>query len=147
MQVIASPSGATRLRRRDACLRNVLRRDSLSLTTYCSRMSSCTTSPKSVIRICASACSLGARMTNVPSCRRIPNSSTVGTSDGIVAELAGPDAHEPVDRCGPDLAVADLAGAGSVADDLDHLVDVAGLGEYLDHDLRNEVDLVLVAAE
>ena len=34
-----------------------------------------------------------------------------------------------------------------VADDLDHLVDVAGLGEHLDHDLRNEVDLVLVAAE
>ena len=34
-----------------------------------------------------------------------------------------------------------------LADDVDDLVDVGGLDEHLDHDLRNELDLVLVAAE
>ena len=47
---------------------------------------------------------------------------TTGASDGFIAQLAGADPHQPVQVDGPDLAVADLAGAGRRGDQVDDLV-------------------------
>src|SRR5688572_7885386 len=44
-------------------------------------------------------------------------------SDRVLAGLAGPDADDLVDRGHEDLAVTDLAGAGRLGDQRDHLPD------------------------
>jgi hypothetical protein len=67
------------------------------------------------------------------------------TLEGVGTHLAGPDPEHLFDGRHPDLAVADLAGAGGLrerVDDTGHLLVVA---EDLDLDLGDEVDLVLGA--
>src|SRR3954471_12074766 len=77
-----------------------------------------------------------------PSGRAAPREAT-SSSDGVPAELAGPDADHLFHRLDPDLAVADLAGAGRLGDDVDDALDVLVLAQQLDAGLRDEVDLVL----
>src|SRR3954469_1667587 len=64
----------------------------------------------------------------------------------VVAEFARADADQAVERVGPDLAVADLAGAGGEGDDVGDLVGVARVAHDLDLDLGQEVDRVLRSA-
>ena len=52
-----------------------------------------------------------------------------GRSEGVVALLAGADAHDAIDRRDPHLAVTDLLGAGSGDDDVDDVI-----GEGVGHD-------------
>ncbi len=67
-------------------------------------------------------------------------------SQGVGAALAGPYADRLVDGNAPHLAVADLAGAGGLDDDLDQFLGVRVLDEDLDADLGDEVDGVFGAA-
>ena len=60
--------------------------------------------------------------------------------------FAGANADDFLDRLDPDLAVADGAGAGGIADDVDNYVDMfIGAAEGELH-LRARVDQQLVAA-
>src|SRR5258708_1315859 len=67
-------------------------------------------------------------------------------SDGVFALPAGADADGLAHRQDEDLAVADRAGLGGLADDRDHLVHQAIGHHDLDLDLGQEVDRVLRAA-
>src|SRR5690606_15792914 len=69
-----------------------------------------------------------------------------GRLEGFRPGLAGADADDGVDGHGPDLAVADLVGAGGLDDHVDDVVGVLGVDEDLDPQLGHQVDLVLGAA-
>src|SRR4030095_14825226 len=60
--------------------------------------------------------------------------------------FAGADAHSLLDRRDEDLAVADLAGAGGLADGVHGAFDLAVLDHQLDLDLGQEAHGVLGAA-
>src|SRR5690606_12243562 len=64
----------------------------------------------------------------------------------VGAALAGPHPDDRLDRGHPDLAVADLPGAGGLDDDVDDLVHGGVVHDDLDPHLRHEVDRVLGAA-
>src|SRR2546421_7842238 len=68
-------------------------------------------------------------------------------SQRVIAELASANAHQAVEVDGPDLAVTDLPGTRVGGDHIDDLVDVTALDDDFELDLRDELDLVLVAAE
>src|SRR5207248_2713822 len=61
----------------------------------------------------------------------------------VVAAFARADTHDVAKVVGPDLPVADPAGARRRGDDVHDLVDIGRLHEYLDPDLGNEVGGVL----
>src|SRR5690349_13709399 len=69
-----------------------------------------------------------------------------GSSEGVVAALAGADPDHVVDRDGPDLPVADPAGLGRLEDDVDDAAGVEVVDEHLDPHLRDEIHGVLRAA-
>src|ERR1039457_3113953 len=64
----------------------------------------------------------------------------------VLVDLAGADADGVLDRGDEDLAVADLAGLGSLDDGIDAAVGVAILDDNLDFHLGQEIDDVLGAA-
>src|SRR5689334_7105086 len=64
---------------------------------------------------------------------------------GVVPQLTGPDPHGLLDREDPELAVADLPGAGGVDDGRGDLLRVRIGDEHLDAGLREEVHGVLPA--
>src|SRR5829696_5540301 len=66
--------------------------------------------------------------------------------DRVGPHLARPDADDLTDVGDPDLAVADLAGAGSLDDRVDHALNLVVGDHDLDLHLRNEVHLVLGAS-
>src|SRR6476620_3038822 len=57
--------------------------------------------------------------------------SNGAVSDRVGTDLARADAHRQVDRLDPQLAVADLAGAGVVDDGVGHLLGLAVVGQHL----------------
>src|SRR3954471_12378120 len=63
--------------------------------------------------------------------------------DGVRPPLPRPDTDQFLDRCRPDLAVADLPGRRSLGDDLDHVVGVVVRDDHVEADLGDEVDGVL----
>src|SRR6185436_18562549 len=65
--------------------------------------------------------------------------------EGVWPHLAGADPHHAVDVGDPELAVADLAGAGGLRDRVHHAVHVVVVDDDLDPHLRDEVHLVLGA--
>src|SRR4029453_6886700 len=67
-------------------------------------------------------------------------------SERVASHLAGADAQRLLDAQHPDLAVADRAGAGTVDDRLEHVLDRAALGQDLAPRLGQQLDLVLGAA-
>src|SRR5690606_23025617 len=69
-----------------------------------------------------------------------------GGSKGVGVGLAGPDAHGFLDLVDEDLAVADLAGACSVGDGVDHLVGEVGRHGHLDLELGQEAHSIFGAA-
>ena len=71
--------------------------------------------------------------------------STAG-SNGVGAPFTGAHPDHGVDGADPHLAVTDLAGAGGLDDDVDHLVDGRVVDDDLDPHLRHEVDGVLRTA-
>src|SRR5699024_10514488 len=68
------------------------------------------------------------------------------SSEGIRPPFPGAHAHDGADVGGPDLAVADAAGAGGGEDEVDDGGLVVLLGQHLDLDLGDGVDRVLGAA-
>src|SRR5690242_9659410 len=68
------------------------------------------------------------------------------SSQCLRAELAGADADSLLDRCHENLAVADLAGAGGLADGVDHALDQRVLDHHLDLHFGQEAHGVLGAA-
>src|SRR5215469_5428847 len=69
--------------------------------------------------------------------------ASVRRSERVVVAFPGPDADHLLDRRNPDLAVADLAGAGRLDDGLGHPLGELLVDQYLDADLRDELDRVL----
>src|SRR2546430_13622145 len=69
-----------------------------------------------------------------------------GASEGVLAGLAGADAHDLLERRDEDLPVADLSGASRGLDGFDDLVDERVVDGGLDLDLGQEVHDVLGAA-
>src|SRR5512132_617937 len=67
------------------------------------------------------------------------------TLESVGTHLAGPDPEHLFDGRHPDLAVADLAGAGGLRERVDDAVHLLVVAKHLDLDLRDEVDLVLGA--
>src|SRR6185436_18300805 len=65
------------------------------------------------------------------------------TSERIRAALAGADPDDLLGLRDPDLAVADLAGAGGLLDGVDHALRLVLGHQHLDLHLGHEVDLVL----
>src|SRR5579871_2860099 len=80
---------------------------------------------------------------SLSSARRTRAAGSSDRSDGICAALPGTDAHHVLERQHPHLAVADRAGLGGLHHRLDHLAHPVVLGEHLDAQLGDEVDLVL----
>src|SRR6478735_10788062 len=64
-------------------------------------------------------------------------------SHRIAALFARSDAHKTIDLGDPDLAVADLAGLGGIANRVDHAVGGVVVDDQLDAHLRHVVDVVL----
>jgi hypothetical protein len=73
----------------------------------------------------------------------IDRRSQPSTSEGVVIALAGPDTDHARDRRNPDLAVADLPGAGGADDSINDSLDKLVVDQHLDTGLRDEIDLVL----
>src|SRR5262245_8178344 len=67
-------------------------------------------------------------------------------SERVAVGLAGPDAHRVVDRRDENLAIADLAGARALRNDVDHLVGNVGIDGDLDAQLGQEVHDIFGAA-
>src|SRR4051794_140801 len=67
-------------------------------------------------------------------------------SKGVGPPLTGANPNYGVDGADPHLAVADLAGASGLDDDIDHLVDGGVIDNDLYTHLRHEVDGVLGAS-
>src|SRR5688500_8369022 len=93
---------------------------------------------------------LGSRATDAQHCRATMASPAVlrdtSGSDRVVAFFAGSDSNEPIDVGHPHFAVTDLAGAGCGDDRVDDVVDLGVVGDDVQADLRDEVDLVLGSA-
>src|SRR5437588_2724794 len=64
-------------------------------------------------------------------------------SERVVVAFTGPDPNHRLNRRNPDLAVADLAGAGRADDGVSDPLGKLGVDQYLDADLRDELDRVL----
>src|SRR3954454_13035053 len=67
-------------------------------------------------------------------------------SESVVSPFAGTHPDGRLDGDGPDLSVADAAGAGCLDDDVDDVGGVRVADQDLEPDLRYEVHLVLRAA-
>src|SRR6202007_1663069 len=67
-------------------------------------------------------------------------------SECVVVAFPGPDTDHPLYRRNPDLAVADLSGAGRADDGVNHSLGKLLIDQYLDADLRDEFDRILGSA-
>src|SRR5581483_5427241 len=83
------------------------------------------------------------RARGAPPAAAKPPPGARSSSERVGAHLAGPDPDHLLHRSHPDLPVADLAGPGRLGDRVDDAVHPIVVGEHLDLDLRDEVDLVL----
>src|SRR5690606_16651079 len=78
--------------------------------------------------------------------RLVPHRSPDPPLQSLRPALPRPHPDHGVDRDGPDLAVADLAGLRRLDDDVDDVLGVVLLGQDLHADLGHQVHLVLGAA-